>query len=774
ASADAGIAPGRDGGFDTKRDAVSIETLVSSLASDAPAYKGDACVGCSGGNAGSKGGAGGSSGAAGSGVSGGAAAGGGMTSVGGASGLGGSTTGGSGKGGSPGTGGSIGSGGATSRYDAGIPSSDASPRFDDAAPDIGVSADAGARDAGSDVGVASPDGLAGEVRSTDSLAPDATPVCVAQIEAVVPATDSFKDFYLVAGPNQQVVLRAKIISGGPAAGARWNWQAYRDGAIIVPRSGTLDPASAAFFLSSGGTYSFTATDTTGACSATVQNNVDAVGACPACGFSLQLRFAPPANTDIPVQSIYYTLAGSQPFSQSYLPISSGVAVQVAPSVGSGLVASYIRINSSGGDLVVDGLSDPRTGGFATRLLDQGVGKLLRYDVLVVPVDSTNDGTVPAPQLFPNLTPVNINNTSFSLGGGVAVTGSTVTSAGPIADVRVMLTNQDPAVAQPSKLIFSSVGRSDAQGNYLLHAQPGTYWVSFSPPAGSGLPEALAPTSVTLTVDTTINFKWDLITASTLVLNVLDAAGNPSAQTRVRLTSAQAQPVGTLTSTSSGGVVKAQTANGNVQVESKTSITGVATFTNLPDNASYDALLVPATLGPSSATTTIPLTLPKGGATLPARLSAQGRITGQLTAGKGSTTIDWTLVDLIAYDRSEDSPEIPLEVGATSDGSFSMGVSPGRSYVVLVVPDTSSGLARTFFGPGPLQASEFPLTQNVQAAMAWSSTVMDGAQNGLAGTAMQAFCIVGWPYCVDPTIPLAETTSGDGGAFQFALPDPATR
>jgi hypothetical protein len=104
----------------------------------------------------------------------------------------------------------------------------------------------------------------------------------------------------------------------------------------------------------------------------------------------------------------------------------------------------------------------------------------------------------------------------------------------------------------------------------------------------------------------------------------------------------------------------------------------------------------------------------------------------------------------------------------------MGVSPGRSYVVLVVPDASSGLARTFFGPGPIQASEFALTQNVQAAMAWSSTVMDGSQNGLAGTAMQAFCIVGWPYCVDPTIPLAETTSGDGGAFQFALPDPATR
>jgi hypothetical protein len=104
----------------------------------------------------------------------------------------------------------------------------------------------------------------------------------------------------------------------------------------------------------------------------------------------------------------------------------------------------------------------------------------------------------------------------------------------------------------------------------------------------------------------------------------------------------------------------------------------------------------------------------------------------------------------------------------------MGVSPGRIYVLLAVPDASTPLARTFVGPGPMQATEFTFTQNVQAAMPWSSTVMDGFQNGLEQTAMQVFCIADWPYCVDPTIPLAETTSGDGGAFQFALPDPATR
>ena len=753
-------APARDSSL--KSDAARTDVL-SNLSADAPPFKWDACVGCSAGSTGSLGGASGSGGGA-TGNGGSTAAAGGSPGSGGASSAGGAT----------GRGGSVGTGGAT-KFDGGVN------------PDVPIWLDAGAfdarpspdssstgRDGAADV-LVSPDASVGDLRP-DSFSPDTTSSCVATIEGVVPATDSFKDFHLVAGLNAKVVLRAHIVSGGPATGAGWTWQANRDGTPIAYAAGTQDPAAAAFSISSAGTYSFTATS--GACLATVQNTVGAATICPDCGRQLNLRFAPPPSTSIPVQSGSLKLTGSSPFSQSVLGISNGVTVQVAPSVGSGLIASYVRINSSGGDLVADGLSNPQTGGFGAQLLDASyAGALLKYDVLVVPVDgnSSNGGTIgaTAPQLFLNLTPSAINNTAFNLAGGVSVTGTTVSSTGlAVADVRVMLTNQDPTATQPSKLIFSSVGRSDAQGKYLLHAQPGKYWISLSPPTGSGLPEALVPSSVTLTGDATLDFKWDPITTSTLVLNVVDAAGNPSVSTRVRLTSAQAKPVGTLTS--AGGAVATSTANGNVQVESVTSATGAATFANLPDGASYDALLVPATLGPYSATTTVSLALPTGGATLPVGLLAQGRISGQLTASSVSSAIDWTHVDVIAYDRSSDTPEDPLAVAAQTNGTFSLGVSPGRSYAVMVVPDASTGLARTFVGPGPLQASEFPLTQNVQAAMVWASTVMDGFQNGLPGTAMQVFCIVDWPYCVDPTIPLAETTSGDNGAFQFALPDPATR
>jgi hypothetical protein len=102
----------------------------------------------------------------------------------------------------------------------------------------------------------------------------------------------------------------------------------------------------------------------------------------------------------------------------------------------------------------------------------------------------------------------------------------------------------------------------------------------------------------------------------------------------------------------------------------------------------------------------------------------------------------------------------------------MPVSPGRPYVVLAVPSTASGLARTFVGPGFLSASEFTIKQKVLSSRQWISTAYQTGYD-LSGTALQVLCGVGYPGCVDPTIPLAETTIEDG-AFQLSLPDPASR
>jgi hypothetical protein len=367
----------------------------------------------------------------------------------------------------------------------------------------------------------------------------------------------------------------------------------------------------------------------------------------------------------------------------------------------------------------------------------------------------------------------INTASFALSGGVTVTGRTLAANGQaVADARVVLANRDPSKpSKPADLLFSSVGRSDAQGNYTLHAQPGPYWASVSPPNGSGLPEALAPTSITLAADSVISFQWAAQPKAGLTLSVRDSTGTvPLPGARVRLSSAQATTVGTL----SVAGAAAQNAIGNVRIEATTSSSGMVSFANLPAGVSYNVLIAPATLGPTAATTVLSVTVPAEGATLEVRAAEQRWIRGQLLSGASGAAPDWTRVRVVAYDRSTDTPEPSQTVNARSDGTYAIGVSPGRAYVVLVVPEVGSGLARTFMGPGALESSEFILPQRVPAARLWSALVMDTGQHPLPGTALQVFCLSTWPRCVDTTVPLAETTSEAGGAFDLELADPATR
>ena len=135
--------------------------------------------------------------------------------------------------------------------------------------------------------------------------------------------------------------------------------------------------------------------------------------------------------------------------------------------------------------------------------------------------------------------------------------------------------------------------------------------------------------------------------------------------------------------------------------------------------------------------------------------------------------DWSQTFLVAYDRSDDSPEAPLNIQVNRDGSFLLPVSPGRPYAVLAVPPDGSGYAPTFVGPGLLQANEFSIKQKVLASMTWSSTAYQTGYD-LSGTALQVLSGSGYAGCVDPTIPLAETKVGSDGSFALTLPDWSTR
>ncbi|HEX7501021.1 MAG TPA: hypothetical protein VF524_12060, partial [Polyangia bacterium] len=202
---------GDDSGSPSSADAANRGVLPSNLSADAPAYKWDACVGCPDGRTG---GSGGAAGAGAGGLSGGGgktstAGAGGLSSVAGSTGRGGTI----GSGGVPGYGAAIGVGGGSAKADGGITSDAPGTSPDASSTDLAVGSDVVQRDAGP-----SSDAAVADLRLADSLPSR----CVAQIESVVPATDSFSDFSLVAGPNLQIVLRASVVSGGPATAASWN------------------------------------------------------------------------------------------------------------------------------------------------------------------------------------------------------------------------------------------------------------------------------------------------------------------------------------------------------------------------------------------------------------------------------------------------------------------------------------------------------------------------------------------------------------------------
>lgn len=731
----------------------------SNLSTDGPSFNWDThqcsgCAGTGGGAPGTAGDAGGSTqGSGGSPTSADAGMGrGGMTGSGGSSAS-------AGTGGAYGAGGALGGGGGSgSLQDAGI-------RVD--APN--TSSDA----VGSDLSRPMDAGGAGP----DTKPADATVVvqpCSMQIATVIPALGRLDR--LTAGASTKVVLRAEVLPGSSAPSSAWSWQATWEGSPLpVTTVGTKDPNAAMFTIANAGNYTFRAT--AGTCSTSVSGFAVAANACSSCDKAVILKAAPPATSNVPMQSGALSLTGSSPFSQSNLILPRGVAVRVSPSLGSSLVKSYVRINDTTGSLVVDGLADPQVGGLVTRLLalDNNLAAL-RYDVLVVPLDGSDGSTVAAtaPQLFLSRDPTSLNG-ALPLSGGVTVTGTALSATGqPVADVRVMLTNQDPTstAAQP-ELIFSSVGQSDAQGKYSLHVQAGTYWATFSPPPDSGLGDALAPKAVDLSAGVgDLSFQWVAATSAPLTLQVVDANGVPTPGVSVRVKSSQAQWVGTLTATPAGGMASAQMAEGNVQVEDTTDANGTASFAALPANQDYDVLLAPAAPGPSAATTSLTISLAAGGTSKTVALLAQANIVGQIVAR--AAALDYAGVTIVAYDRSSDSPEAPRAITASSDGSFALGVTPGRPYVVIAEPDIASGYARTFIGAGWLQSSEFTITQNLLTSMAWQATVMDDTQTGLGDTTLQVFCGAGWPGCVDANVPLAETTSDASGAFQLALPDPSSR
>jgi hypothetical protein len=244
--------------------------------------------------------------------------------------------------------------------------------------------------------------------------------------------------------------------------------------------------------------------------------------------------------------------------------------------------------------------------------------------------------------------------------------------------------------------------------------------------------------------------------------------------KVTLFTAQARKVGTISLQPPDAPGFTVDAYGSVRSEGATSSTGSVTFDRLPSNTSYQAVIRPDPVGPFATTTTTTVDVLSTATTKAVVARAAAQIRGVLIPAATTLALDLSRVTIAAYDKSADATDAPQVANADASGNFSLSVAPDRPYVLLAIPPLDSPYARTFVGLGPLTATEFSLSQTLPLSMDWRAQVLDEAQDGVSNTALQVFCGATWPTCVDPTIPLAETTSEADGTFRLPLPDPTSR
>jgi hypothetical protein len=456
----------------------------------------------------------------------------------------------------------------------------------------------------------------------------------------------------------------------------------------------------------------------------------------------RVRLAAPAGQPYPVQeSVLQVKAGQRP-APAPLVLLAGTEVAFEPhdAAGTGSVASYIRITEPLSLLTVEGHT--ALSPFRARLLPSMV-----YDVLFVP-----DGDV-APVLQLARTPSALAVLPLQLTPGTPVTGTLADGAGrPVADARVILR---------AGVLTSTVGASDAGGAFALRARTGTFTLSVAPSPQSGLPD-LTATGVVVPGETesvAFQIAWASLPTAAPALSVQGPDGlRPAVGARVTIDRATALPAaGTLRING-----MAISLDGLAHATGVVAASGAVALPPVP-SGSYRVTVVPADGDAASALTTATLDLGPGSQVQTIKLAAPVQLHGTLAAAPAGTRV-------FAGARAGDPPRPAVSAGVNADGSYALGVDPGRDYVVWAEPSRGGAraqLALVRAGATEVPARTLPPTLDVPATVTGS-----GSSGGLAGVVVQVFCEARSPSCLDPTLPLVEAVTTSGGAVSLRLPDPA--
>jgi hypothetical protein len=551
---------------------------------------------------------------------------------------------------------------------------------------------------------------------------------------------SFQD--LPAAPGARLRVRAEAVKGAPAT--PWLWRVvYGDGAGVDVATTSLDAQGsvAELPLEKAGRYRLSAATDLGGVPCTLNEIAYAVQTDRRLA-QFRIRLVPPSGLPFPTQESAVQAQAGVPLTQPVV-LQRGAEVVLDPhdASGSGGVSSYVRVTETRSALTIEGHTDSLP--FKALLLAS-----FAYDVLFVP-----DGDV-APLLQTAKTPAALNVLPLVLTPGTAVSGRALGAGGqPVRDVRVVLR---------AGALTSTVGASDAAGGFALRSRGGTFALAVSPPSDAGLPElALAATPGLPIPDAasagSLEIRWAPVTAASVTLSVRAPDGiRPAAGARARLDRDGVLPAaGTVTFHPPAGPALTRTLEGLAHAVGQVAADGTVTLSPLPPGR-YRLTVTPADGDDSSALTATTVDL-GGAAPAPVRLSAKVHLRGTL---QPAAIVPGTRV--YATPRVVDPPRPLAAAVVGADGSYDLAVDPGRGVARSLLAAVSSGVT----------GSEVP-PRTLPRALAFTSVVTGEGAQAVGAVVVQAFCDAASPSCLDPTLPLAETLSGPGGAFTMPLPDPGS-
>lgn len=667
----------------------------------------------------------------------------------------------------------------------------------DAARDVPrVVMDGGAvpRDSGTQIDGGGLDG--GRAFDAPWFAPDTASVCHVDITPVTPATL----VSLTAGPTASLRVQGTVVweqtSPFPPA---WSWSVTRsDGKTIETKEIPGDSGQIQFSIATAGRYDITV-DIGNGCGGTARALVQDSSS----QFRIyRLRALPPeaAPLAVPYEVDVRVVAGSASTSKD-IEFDTGASVTIDPTTGTAsplpvALPSYIRLESAASTWVTYGRSSNEVP-FRT-VLDL----MLEYQVLVVPDPPTDGSDAFPPYLLSRATSNNIKVDARYIGAysnplpiprGIAIGGHLLGPDGPAEGATISLRSyQSAATAGQTDLLFSTVGRADSDGKYVLRVNPaGNFSIIVTPPPDSALPVATSEQAINLTSSTTelpqIDFQWLALPATDLSIAVTTPEGRAASNVAVHIESSAKDPLlaGVL---APGGGVDGGTADwqpppavASIRRDAVTDRYGSVTFSALP-KANYEITLVPPTeLGSGitkykaearQASEAVQIALP---------LLPKVVVVGRLLDAMDDLASDSAGAKVIATDLGRDTIAPVVTATVAADGSFVLALDPERTYSLSAQPVQGRGLPAFIplygFSTGrsllQLDPQRVPKGVLVQGHVTY-------AGGPVAGAVIQAFCVGLAPDCADRTDlaagsppPFASVISDGTGSYAFYLPDPAT-